>query len=1028
MNQELSNEIIKHLSALTHVSKEADQQAENFLMKEAVAHKGYVQTLMTLSMDQGQSEEIRLKSVLILKRVLGFRREELGADQEEFFRNNCLECLTLADNLKVGRNFAEVIYKSILKFYPAHWPSLDGQMNQLFQNVQSVEKLFWVLTGFYNLSKVREHTVDQEEILLKNQSVAAVFPKVEEFLVGILSVEMSKQNAMILQLIAKIFCKNTRYNLPTYLMGPEKNRLWMETITRVFQMPHADSPFAEEILSAKKWFSAALVSYFRKYSQLRDPKMEEPERQFAMLFARDFCLPLIQVLSAELKAFDRAVCVKKLDKFALNIMRVLLQAQRNELLKAPIGDSFLELGRDVVIPHLKFNARDRETYEDDPDEYFKRNDDFLTSLTFREGALSFLSVTFDAKPVFFTELFSAVFADPETDAPTKEVFYHVFEKMYETFRGEPKFAEFVFWVFKNCLGRDLQVPLGFLQMRCCRVVYRYVSHTLPVEALETVHQSVCSLMEHADLPVRCCAALAFNSLLSKKEMAALVRPHLKDILVIFVKLIRNIENDTLINSLKNIFVKFKDDLQPFVKDLSATIVEICLNMYRKNQAREHNDVEVDEFAFISGLTSLDYLVEVTKDPQIIASIMDNFFPLAELILRDFGLESFEECVGLVSSICAKMNQNLHPRILQIFEYLLYGMGNIEAVRAKLESGFVPTNPLLADVVNKSEDCFIEFTSCISTFFRNVIYHNWLYIVKEKDQLGNNYLELLYSGINNALEFRMELTDNTNKVCLSMLFSTLVMTAKKYTPEVLGNSTLLSHSIEIVLKMIKEAEGDVDEESNMKVFQNCLLHNVGVCLLSAPQLTIDYLENKGLASLITNGLADKIKDLMTYRTLRTFFMGLCLLIQHRAFVKSPEFKSFLENPEILVFLNRILVKLSLLKQLNEVESDEMPEDEFDDDVPGLDSEITKLVSRFQADPALENIENELCRTDMNYILNVEVLMAFDFDICNEYIDEISEFTIFKELLEKENGEGSTLFRGYLAGTTEAMQKNVKLILG
>jgi hypothetical protein len=1025
MNQDLTNEIIKHLSSLTHVSKENDQASENFLMKDALVNPNYVQTLMSLCMDQSQTEEIRLKSVLILKRVLGFKRDELQGNQEEFFRSNCLQCLTLCDNMKIGKNFAEVIYKTILKFYPSYWPGLDQQMNEMFQSVQSVEKLFWVLTGYYNLSKVREHTVDKEEILLKNNSVTAVFPKMEEFLVGVLTNEMSKQSAMILQLIAKIFCKNVRYNLPVYLMNQEKNQLWMETIIKVFQLPHENSPFCEEILSAKKWFSASLVSYFRKYSQLNSMNKEEIEKQFAIHYSQHFCLPIINILIQELRKFNRNVYVKKEDKFALNIMRVFLQAEKNKLLTQSIGNIFLELAKDVVLPSLKFNERDKETYEDDPDEYFKRNDDFLTSLTYREGALSFLSVTFDNSPDYFQNLFTSTLSNPDLDPATKEVFYHVFEKMYETYRAEDQYANFVFWVFKNCLSVDLQLPFGFLQMRCCRVIYRYISHTVPVEALENIYKSICGLMEHKDLPVRCCAALAFNSLLSKQEMTNLVRPHLKDILVIFVKLIKNIENDTLINSLKNIFTKFKNDLQPFVKDLSATIVNICINMYRKNQERDNNDVEVDEFAFVSGLTSIDYLIEITNQPDILASIMDSLFPLAELILKDFGLESFEECIGIVSSLCAKMKQNLHPKILQIFEYLLYGMGNIELVQQKMDQGIIPQNPLLLDIVNKSSDCFIEFTSCISTFFRNVIYHNWMYICNQKDQLGNNYLELLYSGINHALEFKMELTDNTNKVCLSMLFSTLVMTAKKFTPEMLATSTLLSHSIEIVLKMIKETEGETEEESSFKVFQNCLLHNIGVCLIANPEITINYLESKNLLNLIMVNLAEKINDLMTYRTLRTFFMGLCFLIQHRIFVKSPDFKAFLENPEVLIFMNRVAIKLCILKQLNKIEEEE-PIDEFDDHIPDLDSEISKLLGKFQQDPALENMENELCRTDMNYILNVEVLMAFDFDICNEYIDEIDEFKIFKDLLEKESAERSSLFQGYISGTTEAMQKNVQQI--
>lgn len=1017
------------MATLTHVSREEDSQSENFLLKEALKSPDYVQTLMALSMDDAQSEEVQLKSVLILKRVLGFKRDELEGNQEEFFRANCLECLLVCKNMKVGRNFAVVLYNAMLKYYPAHWPGLDAQMIGLFQSVESVEKLFWILTAFYNLSKVREHSIDDEEIFLKNQSINAVFPKIEDFLVNLMNNPLTKQSALILRLISKIFCKSVRYNLPLYLTNNDKNDLWMGIIGRALQLAVPEGELTEDLWSVKKWLSRALVVYFRKYAQLNNPQAEEFEKQFALQFSQKFCLPLIGTFTECLTTFRRGFSDKKEDKFALNVMRCLTHSIRNKLLNKNVTRRFLEFARDYVIPSLKFNQADEDVYRDDPNEYFKRNDDFLSSVTYREGALNFLAYLFEQNPQYFVDLFSTHFADPKLDPVAREVFYHVLEKCFDTFRGESKHAQFVNWVFTDCLAKDLQTQFGFLQMRCCRVVYRYVAHTLPVAALQEIYKPICSLMEHDDLPVRCCAALAFNSLLSKKEMTQLVRPYLKDILVIFVKLIRKIENDTLINSLKNVFTKFRDELGPYTEDLCGTIVDICVTMYKKNHESEKNDIEIDEFAFISAISSIEYLVEITTDQTLLAKVMESVFPLVRLVFNDMNLESFEECVGLVSTLCAKLSSSLHPRVLQIFQYFLYGMGNLALVQAKVAQGFVSSNPLFENILGKEEENFIEFTSSISTLFRNVIYHNWMFIYKEKDDLGNNYLELLYRGINNSIDCRMELIDSSNKVCLSMLLSTLVVTAQKYSPEVLANSSLIANSIELVMKIINEAQNDLDEESNMKVYQNCLLHNIGICLVANPQKTVSFLESKNLVSIVSDNLIGKFSQLMTYRTLRTYFMGVCTLIMNRSVVTSPELTALLSNPDILVYFNRILIKLSMLKELNSFvddnELDEFPEDNDDGEI---DSEIEKMLSKFQKDPALENLEQELCRTDMEYIMHVEVLMAFDFDICNELIYEIDELAIFKNLINKESSERSALFQGYVSGTSEAMKLNVQKVIG
>ena len=166
--------------------------------------------------------------------------------------------------------------------------------------------------------------------------------------------------------------------------------------------------------------------------------------------------------------------------------------------------------------------------------------------------------------------------------------------------------------------------------------------------------------------------------------------------------------------------------------------------------------------------------------------------------------------------------------------------------------------------------------------------------------------------------------------------------------------------------------------------------------------------------------------MTYRTLRTYFMGICNLITNRNVVTSPELAALLNNPEILVYFNRVLIKLSILKQMNTLNPEEEVEFGEEGDIPGIDTEIDKMISKFKPDPALKDIDKELCRTDMDYLLHVEVLMAFDFDICNEYIEEINEFSMFKILLEKENTARSDLFQGYVSRTSESMQNNVCLL--
>ena len=1020
MNQNLKEQVLSHLNTINNQPNPNESVTENFLMVECLKHPNYISTLMNISMDSGLSNESRLKGVIVLKRIVSSKFLQVDYTQFEYFKKNALQHLCSCNDIKVGGIFSEVLYTMILKEYPKKWTVIEDEIRHVINNVTSIDMTYWTLVAYLKMVKVREFACEKVEMQLKEESIAAVFPKLEEFLTGMLSSEMNKQNAMILHLICKIFTKSTRYSLPNYFYNADKVQFWMESIIRILQLPYVNPSYRDEILKCRKWVTLALVMFFNKHSKVSDePKINE----FNQLFVSRYATDIISHLINEIKKFDRNVSESGENRIATNMMRCFMHTSRKPLLKSITETQLHSLAEEYVLGSLMFNQVDKDCYEDDPIEYFKRNDDFLINITYRAAAINFLFTLYNEYLDRFVQIFTSQFENSATSEEQKEVLYLLLEKLFEKISDEERLIPFVNTVFINILPKDLASSKGFLLMRCCRVIFRHVNSNVNTESLKSVYEQICVYMKHEELPVRCSAALALNSILLRKEMAQLLKPHLKDVLMIMLNLIQEIENDSLMNSLKSIFVIFKDDITPYISDLVKTITTICLSIDKKNREKG-NEGDYEEFAFLSGLSSIEYLLELSADRATHESIAESIWPLIQVILLDFDLESFEDAINLTSILITKLKNPIHPSSVYVVEYFIYGLGNINLIQDKLAHKFQFNNPLLNSLGQKNPEMFMEFSSAISTVLRNMIYHHWEFLKTSTDQLGNNYLELLFTCINSSLNIETDILDATNKTCLLMLQSTLVLTAKQYNPEMVTNSTLLTSSIQNCLNIINNKKGNTDEESSFKTFENCLMHNIGIALICEPLKTLEYLEKTNMINLIFTNLESKFQGLLTQRVQKAFFMGVLSLLNIRTQITNPVIMGAFSSPSFWVIFNRQFIKLYIFSEVAKEGEAEIDNDDIYND-SGLDDALVGIMSKLEDDPSLDGITKEFNENTFLNQLEIEVLYSFDYDTCDEFFGELNEFKAFSEFLAKE--KGSDLFQLYLQNTSPAMQKNVQVAM-
>ena len=104
-------------------------------------------------------------------------------------------------------------------------------------------------------------------------------------------------------------------------------------------------------------------------------------------------------------------------------------------------------------------------------------------------------------------------------------------------------------------------------MRCCLLVNHYSTSITDQTLTNNLVQKICQRLEDKEMPVRSYAAVSLDKLLLQPQVADFIRPHIQTILNIYINLINECENETLIDSIGGIFQTFSNEITPYVLEL-----------------------------------------------------------------------------------------------------------------------------------------------------------------------------------------------------------------------------------------------------------------------------------------------------------------------------------------------------------------------------------------------------------------------------------------------------------------------------
>jgi len=130
---------------------------------------------------------------------------------------------------------------------------------------------------------------------------------------------------------------------------------------------------------------------------------------------------------------------------------------------------------------------------------------------------------------------------------------------------------------------ELKSPIGFLRLRAAWLYgqlgdFNFKNSDHVRNAINDIFQ----LLWDSELPVRVTAAISMEKFLIHKEAQQVLKPALKSVLEIYLKLMNDIDSEELVQALEYIVKKFKDDIEPYAIDLCGSLVQAFHRLAQTN--------------------------------------------------------------------------------------------------------------------------------------------------------------------------------------------------------------------------------------------------------------------------------------------------------------------------------------------------------------------------------------------------------------------------------------------------------------
>lgn len=327
-----------------------------------------------------------------------------------------------------------------------------------------------------------------------------------------------------------------------------------------------------------------------------------------------------------------------------------------------------------IIPILFVTSRDLMTFENDPAEFIRKQDDYVETMydpknqiqNLLENLCTYSSQKKGKKPDYLhkflefvvknlNEYNEQVKANPNTDWRIKEALMCSIGTLREQIRKQKDLKGQMEQMLIMYIMPELQHPHPSMRLRACQTYGLFEDLKLTDEKhIQSVCEAIFKNMDESQaLPVRFYAACALEKVLRLDEAKQYIKSGLSVMLKCYLALINEFDNEELVRAFENIMQIFDTDIGPYAIEICGHLKEAYLRQIKADEEDENNENNFGEsiLAACGTLSSIKRILEaIEDDPALLKQVEQIIHPVLLHSTTADGFDTIEEGIECITII------------------------------------------------------------------------------------------------------------------------------------------------------------------------------------------------------------------------------------------------------------------------------------------------------------------------------------------------------------------------------------------
>ena len=952
------------------------------------------------------ADETHAKSISIE----GFDFIIISEEDKSAVRSTIVAKMYECENQQIIKQYTRCLTTIARIDYPQKWPTLLDQdiLNAL--NSQNDKGILTGLLALFGLTKKYEYELEEDR-----DPLFVILQKVFDVLGNLINqvIEHSDNEVAlkILHLITKVFYVSNQLQIAPFLTAEGALDPWIAFFKNLLDRPvpaeldnfveDMDSIAArDKSLHWKIKGMAAKITYrlFSKYGNLK--YVHKDDEAFSNMFFNKFAETLLEShLTMMFRRKTNFVGSKTLN-FVIKFVTAGTTIQQTMDKLKPFIENILY---ETVIPIMLVTHRDVTLFSEDPIEYIRKQQDFTETLYMPKHTVvdlliyicSYSSQNADGgkrkkgqKPDYLFPFLNYVSENLQQyaqqiaqganpDWRVKEALLYAVGSLKDQIENQAELNAQMEPMLTNHVLCELKSTQPFLKSRACWLYgefgdFSFTDKDHVKQAVDGVYQAL--FVE--ELPVKLSAATAMSRLLRNDTAEEFLKPALKNILEVYLKIMSEVDSEELVSALEEIMAVYRDDIGPY----AVQIAEQLVAQYKRLIGVDPEDDDGESaLAAVGVVTALRRIIDaVSKDKQILKALQDIIYPILMHGLTPDGLDAIEDgldCIALlIYHTCDNGAGMVSPEMWKLFPQMLYIVGGKDD---DVDGGFA-----------------FEYLPQVAVAVQNYISKDPQTFLSVGPDQEVSYLELTFKFLQRVLV----VNSNGNSKLDGIVAMKVIIAILDNLPGRID--TALPHLIGMLLA---EHKMQIESEHPQQKYLSMILQALTMSFYNNSAATFAIFEQNQQTAVVFGSLLNFMSKFKHEFELRRVIFGLCSILRTPVGSIPPFVVEKLAYIVQQIAYLSSRVKAARVKMLEENEKVvargtlDFDEDEMDDDEEEVneaeEKEIQEKLAKARAEGKNDDDFEDESESDSDY-----EFQAGDLNLYDSALDDADELIFVKETLD------------------------------